>query len=119
MLYEVITIGVVMTSLKSTMKAGDHGSTFGGNYLSATAAKTVVSTLSAHKESGTLDETMLYFENALQSFFEANGTLFTAHVGFGMMRGLRVRDAETLANIIALARKEGILVLKAGSYNFV
>ncbi len=109
-----VPIGVVMTSLKSTMKAGDHGSTFGGNYLSATAAKTVVSTLSAHKESGTLDETMLYFENALQSFFEANGTLFTAHVGFGMMRGLRVRDAETLANIIALARKEGILVLKAG-----
>ncbi len=109
-----VPIGVVMTSLKSTMKAGDHGSTFGGNYLSATAAKTVVATLSAYKESGALDAAMLYFENALQGFFEANGALFTAHVGFGMMRGLRAKDADTLAKVISAARESGVLVLKAG-----
>ncbi|MCD6190551.1 MAG: aminotransferase class III-fold pyridoxal phosphate-dependent enzyme, partial [Sulfurimonas sp.] len=32
-----VPIGVVMTSLKDVLSAGDHGSTFGGNYLSTTA----------------------------------------------------------------------------------
>ena len=33
-----VPIGVVMTSKKDIFKAGDHGSTFGGNYLSTAAA---------------------------------------------------------------------------------
>ncbi len=109
-----VPIGVVMTSRKEIFKAGDHGSTFGGNYLSATAAKTVMQTLGAYKEKGLLDETLLYFEATLERFFAAHRGLFGEHVGFGLMRGLRVKDADTLAKIIAQARGEGVLVLRSG-----
>lgn len=109
-----VPIGVVMTSRKEVFKAGDHGSTFGGNYLSATAAKTVMQTLGAYKEQGLLDEALLYFEAAMERFYRAHPELFSEHVGFGLMRGLRVKDADTLAKIIATARGEGVLVLRSG-----
>ncbi|MBN2896471.1 MAG: acetylornithine transaminase [Campylobacterales bacterium] len=109
-----VPIGVVMTSRKEIFKAGDHGSTFGGNYLSATAAKTVMQTLGAYKEKGLLDETLLYFEAALERLFAAHRDVFGEHVGFGLMRGLRVKDADTLAKIITQARGEGVLVLRSG-----
>lgn len=109
-----VPIGVVMTSRKEVFKAGDHGSTFGGNYLSATAAKTVMQTLGAYKEQGLLDEALLYFEAAMERFYHAHPELFSEHVGFGLMRGLRVKDADTLAKIIATARGEGVLVLRSG-----
>jgi len=109
-----VPIGVVMTAKKAIFAPGDHGSTFGGNYLSTAAANAVLDVLEAYKESGKLDEAFLYFETELKAFFEAHRGVFTDAVGFGMMRGLRVKDAETLARIIAAAREEGVLVLKAG-----
>jgi acetylornithine/N-succinyldiaminopimelate aminotransferase len=109
-----VPIGVVMTSKKEIFGPGDHGSTFGGNYLSTAAANAVLDTLESYKQSGGLDEGFIYFEQALQSFFEAHRGIFTESVGFGMMRGLRVRDAQTLGNIIGGALKAGVVVLKAG-----
>lgn len=109
-----VPIGVVMTSKRDIFKAGDHGSTFGGNYLSTAAANAVLDVLEAYKESGKLDEAFLYFETAMKTLYTEHRGIFTEAVGFGMMRGLRVRDAETLAQIIFTAREEGVLVLKAG-----
>ena len=109
-----VPIGVVMTSKKDIFAPGDHGSTFGGNYLSTAAANAVLDTLEAYKESGKLDKAFLYFEQALMRFYEAHTDLFTASVGFGMMRGLRAKDAQTLASIISNAREAGVMVLKAG-----
>ncbi len=109
-----VPIGVVMTSRKDVLSPGDHGSTFGGNYLSTAAANAVLDELESYKQSGGLDEAFIYFEKALQNFFEANGKIFTESVGFGMMRGLRVKDADTLSAIIGNAREAGVLVLKAG-----
>ncbi|WP_345986245.1 aspartate aminotransferase family protein [Sulfurimonas sp. HSL-1656] len=109
-----VPIGVVMTAKKDIFAPGDHGSTFGGNYLSTAAANAVLDVLEAYKESGKLDEAFLYFETELKKLFEEHRGLFTDAVGFGMMRGLRAKDAETLARVIANAREEGVLVLKAG-----
>lgn len=109
-----VPIGVVMTSKKDIFAPGDHGSTFGGNYLSTAAANAVLDTLETYKESGQLDKAFLYFEQALERFYEAHKDLFTASVGFGMMRGLRAKDADTLAAVITNAREAGVMVLKAG-----
>ena len=109
-----VPIGVVMTSKKEIFAPGDHGSTFGGNYLSTAAANAVLDTLEAYKESGSLDKAFMYFEDALTRFYEAHTNLFTASVGFGMMRGLRAKDADTLAAVIGNAREAGVMVLKAG-----
>jgi len=109
-----VPVGIVMTSLKDVLSAGDHGSTFGGNYLSTAAVCAVVEILDEIKASGTLDTTIEYFNGALEKFYLAHKKLFTQKVGIGMMCGLRVRDAETLANIINASREEGVIILKAG-----
>ena len=109
-----VPIGVVMTSKKDVFSAGDHGSTFGGNYLSATAACEVVAILEEMHKNGALQENINYFDTALQKFYEAYPEVFTSKVGIGMMCGLRVKDGATLSSIINKARQEGVMVLKAG-----
>ena len=109
-----VPIGAVLTKHKDIFQPGDHGSTFGGNYLSTAAANKVLDILDEHKNSGALDETIIYFNLKLNKIFEENKNIFTQEVGIGLMRGLRVRDADTLAEIIPAAFNEGVLVLRAG-----
>ena len=109
-----VPVGVVMTSLKNVLSPGDHGSTFGGNYLSATAVCSVIEILGELKTSGELDKTSAYFNEVLDNFYATNKKLFTQKVGIGMMCGLRVIDAETLGSIMSNAKNNGVMVLRAG-----
>lgn len=109
-----VPIGAVLTTLKDIFSPGDHGSTFGGNYLVTTAALEVLDILEEIKDSGALDETIIYFNKMLTDVYEKNREIFTHNVGLGLMRGLRVKDADTLALVIKTAFEEGVLVLKAG-----
>jgi len=108
-----VPIGAIMTPL-DVLKTGDHGSTFGGNYLVTKTALTVLDILDKEQENGNLKERTDYFQAKMQKLFEAHGDIFESSVGVGMMRGLRVKDAETLAKIIPAAHEKGLLVLKAG-----
>ena len=109
-----VPIGIVMTTHKDIFVPGDHGSTFGGNYLSTISALEVCNILDDLKNSGALDETIIYFEDKLKFFYESNQDIFDSLVGLGFMRGLRVKSAETLGAIITESFNQGLLVLKAG-----
>lgn len=109
-----VPIGVVMTTHKDIFSPGDHGSTFGGNYLSSASALEACNILEEIKNDGSLDETLIYFEEKLQTFYNQHKDLFTDMVGLGLMRGLRVKDSDTLATIIKEGFNNGVLVLKAG-----
>ncbi|MCW8894365.1 acetylornithine transaminase [Sulfurimonas sp.] len=109
-----VPVGVVMTSLKGILSAGDHGSTFGGNYLSTAAVCEVMDILNEYKKSGELETNTAYFNGELEKFYMANRNLFTSRVGIGMMCGLRTKNAETLTSVINNARENGVMVLKAG-----
>jgi len=109
-----VPIGIVMTKHKDLLIPGDHGSTFGGNYLSTTASLEVCNILEDIKQSGKLNETAVYFQDKLKAFYKNNKHLFTSSVGIFMMQGLRVKDANTLSSIISKAFENGVLVLKAG-----
>ena len=109
-----VPVGIVMTTLKSVLSAGDHGSTFGGNYLSSRAVCEVLDILNEKKQSGDLEITSLLFNQTLEKFYNAHQDIFTQKVGIGMMCGLRVKDGDTLTNIINLAKENGVMVLKAG-----
>jgi len=109
-----VPIGVVMTTHKDIFSPGDHGSTFGGNYLSTASSLEACTILDELKNNGTLDETLIYFEEKLKSFYENHKDIFSSLVGLGLMRGLRVKDNETLMNIIKESFNCGVLVLKAG-----
>ncbi len=109
-----VPIGAVMTKHKDVLKPGDHGSTFGGNYLSTAAGLAVLDILSELYDSGTLHETLLYFEQKLQDVAARHPALFEKEVGLGLMRGLRAKDAKVQGDIIKQCMKEGLVVLKAG-----
>ena len=109
-----VPIGAVMTTLKDIFSPSDHGSTFGGNFLSTAAALEVLEILSSEKQSGRLEQTITYFTHKLQDLQKAHSDKFTQEIGLGLMRGLRVRDADTLASFIDSAFKNGVLVLKSG-----
>ena len=110
-----VPIGAVLTTHKDIWGAGDHGSTFGGNYLVTAAGLEVLDILENYKDSGKLDETIIYFTKKLDELYEKNRDIFLAHVWLGLMRGLRVKDADTLANLIKAAFEEGVMVLKSGN----
>jgi acetylornithine aminotransferase len=57
---------------------------------------------------------MIYFNDKLNEIYKNNSELFTQNVGLGLIKGLRVKDADTLAAIIKSAFECGVLVLKAG-----
>jgi acetylornithine/N-succinyldiaminopimelate aminotransferase len=109
-----VPIGAVMTTHKDIFSPGDHGSTFGGNFLSTKAALEVLNILEEYQDSGTLDKGLLYFESALKEFFEKHTDIFEKEVGLGFMRGLRVKDGDVLKKLIEAAFENGVLVLKAG-----
>lgn len=109
-----VPIGAVMTKHKDVLKAGDHGSTFGGNYLSTTAGLAVLEILEELYDNGTLSEVLIYFEEKLQEITNKYDTLFEKEVGLGLMRGLRATSAQVQSSIIKNAMKEGVVVLKAG-----
>lgn len=109
-----VPIGAIMTKHKDIFNPGDHGSTFGGNYLVTATALEVLDILENLKDSGSLDETIIYFTKKLDSLYEDNKDIFIANLGLGLMRGLRVKDADTLATLIKTAFECGVMVLKAG-----
>lgn len=109
-----VPIGAVVTKHKDIFEPGDHGSTFGGNYLSCTSANKVLDILEKYKDAGSIDEAIIHFGEKLTKIFEKYPNIFTSQVGLGLMRGLRVKDADLLKKVIATAFEEGVLVLKAG-----
>ena len=109
-----VPIGAVCTTHKDILTYGDHGSTFGGNYLVTAAASEVLNILDEYKDKGALDEAIIYFESKLSALFEKYSNIFTNKVGLGLMRGLRVKDEDTLGKIITNSFEEGVLVLKSG-----
>lgn len=109
-----VPIGAVYTTKKDIFKAGDHGSTFGGNYLSTTAGLTVLQILEKYKNSGKLDDNMELFNKKLEKIAKKYPNIFEKAVGVGFMRGLRAKDADTQAKVIKKAFEYGLLVIKAG-----
>jgi len=109
-----VPIGAVMTKHKDILSAGDHGSTFGGNYLSTAAGLAVLDVLKPMYDDGLLDETLLYFSEKLKVIALKYKNLFEKEVGLGLMRGLRAKNAEIQGNIIQNSMHEGLVVLKAG-----
>ena len=107
-------IGAVLTKHKDILSKGDHGSTFGGNYMSTTAGLAVLDVLSILEESGVLAETLEYFETKLKEILANYPALFEKEVGIGLMRGLRAKDNDTMRAVLTNSMKEGLIVLPAG-----
>jgi acetylornithine aminotransferase len=109
-----VPIGAVMTRLKDIFKPGDHGSTFGGNFLSTRAGLAVLDVLEDHYDQGGIAQLQLLFEEKLSAIMAQYASLFDRAVGLGLMRGLRAKDSVTQSSVIDAAFDAGVIVLKAG-----
>lgn len=109
-----VPIGAILTKHKDLLVAGDHGSTFGGNYLVTTAALAVLEILEQLKNNQTLANTIAYFDTKLQALAQKHSSIMSYVTGIGLMRGVKIIDDETLGKIVSSAFNEGLLVLKSG-----
>ena len=109
-----IPIGVMMTSLKDVFKVTEHGSTFGGNHLSTTVCKKVLSILEEYSNSGELQENIKFFDDYLLFLVKKYPNTFLEKTGFGFMQGLVLKDEKLFNDIINSSLKNGVLVLKSG-----
>ncbi|AWI35102.1 aspartate aminotransferase family protein [Helicobacter apodemus] len=109
-----VPIGAVMTTLKDIFVPGEHGSTFGGNFLSTRAGLEVLEILEEERSSGRLERTITYFKDKLQDLQKSYPEIFIEEVGLGLMRGLRMRDVESLEKFIKKAKENRVLILKSG-----
>ena len=103
-----VPIGAILSTKKDVLKVGDHGSTFGGNYLVTRASLEVLNILKNYN----LNETIEYFQSKLNELTTYD--FIHKRVGIGLMQGLRIKDTETLTKIIQKCFEEKVLVLKAG-----
>ena len=109
-----VPIGAILTKHKDLLVAGDHGSTFGGNYLVTTAALTVLEILEHIKRDNSLGDKIIYFNEKIEKIVNKNTKTMEYATGIGLMRGIKIIDDETLGRIVSGAFNEGLLVLKSG-----
>ncbi len=93
---------------------GEHGSTFGGNFLATSTALAVLSQLEFLKASGKLDKTIKRFIKKLDGLTADYPSLIEKRVGLGLMQGLVLRDEKNLSEIFNKALQNGLLILKSG-----
>lgn len=101
-------------SLHDIFEPGDHGSTFGGNFLSTAAANCVLEELKELKKSGALSATIRDFTNHLDKIAKAYPQFIKARVGLGLMQGLELKNPELLSPLFNAAMDKKLLVLKSG-----
>ena len=93
---------------------GEHGSTFGGNFLATSTALAVLSQLQFLKASGKLDKTIKRFIKKLDGLAADYPSLIEKRVGLGLMQGLVLYDEKNLGEIFNQALQNGLLILKSG-----
>lgn len=109
-----VPIGVAMTSIKDIFEPGDHGSTFGGNFLSTSAGLAVLEVLSREKDSGALEKRISLFDEHLKSIVSHYPELFSVNVGLGLMLGLRAKSYQVQQDVLMATFEAGLILLKAG-----
>ena len=109
-----VPIGAVMTNLKDIFKPGDHGSTFGGNFLCTKASLEVLDILNDEYSNGNIKDRVDMFDSYLTKLCNSLPEFFEKSVGLGLMRGLRCKSDKIQTDIINSAFNEGVIVLKAG-----
>ncbi|ANV97343.1 acetylornithine aminotransferase [Helicobacter enhydrae] len=109
-----VPIGAVMCS-QDIFEQGDHGSTFGGNFLSMRAGLFVMDTLHKEKESGRLDERIEKFHLELEALCLEYSQIFVKKRGLGLMLGLEVRNEQQHKEILQLALQNQVVILRSGN----
>lgn len=70
--------------------------------------------LEKHKNTGVLKSTSDYFSLSLLNILNNYDDIFDKILGFGLMKGLRLKNENILESVIKTLFEEGVIVLKSG-----
>lgn len=98
---------------ESSLKPGDHGTTYGGNPFACAAVSKVFDLFEEQHILEHVQEITPYFEEKLDGLVEKYD-FFTQRRGKGLMQGLVV-EGRPVGEIVAKALKNGLVVISAGS----
>ena len=97
----------------SSLKPGDHGTTYGGNPFACAAVSKVFDLFEEQHILEHVQEITSYFEEKLDGLVEKYD-FFTQRRGKGLMQGLVV-EGRSVGEIVAKALENGLVVISAGS----
>ena len=108
-----LPIGVTMAKkeVMSTLKVGEHTSTFGGNPLVCAAAAAAIDVLVEEKLAERAAQLGSYFKGKLASL-QSNSKIIREVRGLGLMIGVELRF--DILNILNKSMNNGVLILDAG-----
>ncbi len=98
---------------ESSLKPGDHGTTYGGNPFACAAVSKVFDLFEEQHILEHVQEITSYFEEKLDGLVEKYD-FFTQRRGKGLMQGLVV-EGRPVGEIVAKALENGLVVISAGS----
>ena len=100
----------------AVFEPGDHASTFGGNPLACRAALTVASELQRRGLLENVQQRGEQLQQGLQQRVEQWPQLLAGQRGWGLIRGLLLREGSISAiDLVKAAMAEGLLLVPAGS----
>ena len=98
---------------QASLKAGDHGTTYGGNPLAGAAICKVIELFEKEKVLDNVKEISVYLEKRLDELAGKYAALIETRRGLGLMQGLVFN--EPVADIINMAMEKGLVLINAGS----
>ncbi len=97
---------------KSSLAAGDHGTTYGGNPLACAAVEKVLDLFERNHIIENVRETAPYLEQRLEELADRHGDILERR-GAGLMQGLVF--AHPVGEIIGRALEKGLILISAGA----
>lgn len=98
---------------KASLKAGDHGTTYGGNPLACAAVSKVFDIFEAEKITEHVRHVSGYFEEVLDKIADRY-SFISGRRGAGLMQGL-VIEKYPVGTIVSKSLEEGLIVISAGT----
>lgn len=99
---------------KSSLVAGDHGTTYGGNPFACAAVDIVFDIFQKRDILGHVKEISSYLEGKLDALV-ADSDVLEGRRGKGLMQGLIVKEGVKPGDIVNKALENGLIVITAGS----
>ena len=109
-----VPVGAFATTerIAKAMVPGDHGTTFGGNPLAATAVSKTLSIFKEKKITEHVEEMGRYLKERLEGLAETKDTVKECR-GIGLLQGLEL--TEPAAPYIKKAMEKGVILMGAGA----
>ena len=101
---------IVCEKVAAVFKAGDHGSTFGGNPLACAAANVVLDTVADETFLAAVQEAGAYFKQALTGLQEKYDEHIAEVRGTGLILGMEMRKNEDAAEIAVRCLQHGVII---------